>query len=435
MTKMPIQITTEEFETSSTSPNDEYTSPHSYAQNHNLSTSGASMAHNGNNSAATEKLVLVSFSSDELYVPTDSLMSLTTGILEEITTSDNPSPFSPLLRLENNTLSGTHMLPATINIMQQAEIVFGVLSLIISILGTIGNILSIIVMSQKSFKAMPISKVIRFLGFCDSIYLLLSLNQHDWFIKLINVDIRSFSNLSCKLFLWSSKTSATVSIWMLIIITVYRFITMMFSNPSPYLVFTTQKIYIAIASIAIAIGSLHLGICHYSDGLVQGVCTINANKDKLTAVLMAILVCIYTVIPTLVLVILNAAIVIKLCLRKTSKAITSSVHVPGISAMLGAVVIAYLILTAPLALCHTIALKMGEDLYTTHQVRLFIAGKLAQVLSKTNCAVNFYIYVILCRNFRKEIKQMFNCSKHSALIHPMALQLPQRGQRDAHANI
>ena len=413
--------------------NDEDTSPNSYIQNQNISMSGTSLAQGGTYSP-TNDFVLVSLSSDELYPTEDSLMLSTTGILEEITTSDDPGSFSPLNLWENKTLTGAHMF-ATIKLMEQTKTVIGVLSLIVSILGTMGNILSIIVMSRKSFKAMPISKVIRFLGICDLIYLIVSLNNDNWFIKLINVDIRSFSNLSCKIFNCTSKTSGLVAILMLVVITVYRFITTMVSNPSPCLVFTTKKVYIMIAIITISIGSYNIVLSHHSDRLVQGVCTMYAKKDKITAILVAILVGLINITSPLVLIILNAAIAIKLYLRKrNNNAITSQIQTSEVSAMLGAVIIAYLILASPLVACHGIAFRMGESLFTTQNVHLFIAGEVSRLLFKTNCAVNFYIYVSLCRTFRNEIKQMFHSKMHSALVHPMALQPQEERQSIDNSN-
>ena len=124
----------------------------------------------------------------------------------------------------NSTASMT-LMPIEGNLLhEQVSRVVGPIALTITVLGTIGNILAICVMSRQSFKPMAISRIIRMLGVCDTLYLLVSMCHHSWFNTLIDIDIRSSSDTSCKTFMWFTTTSAIISVWMIVLLTIYRFV-------------------------------------------------------------------------------------------------------------------------------------------------------------------------------------------------------------------
>ena len=88
----------------------------------------------------------------------------------------------------------------------------------------------------------------------------------------------------------------------------------------------------------------------------------------------------------------------------------------SVSAMVLAIVAIYLLLYFPIVLCHVTARAMSESLQTTQIDSLYIAGQVAGLLVRVNCAINFILYVLLCKTFLNEAKKMFSSCRRSRRV-------------------
>ena len=91
------------------------------------------------------------------------------------------------------------------------------------LLGTIGNILSIVVLTRKSIKISTTALYLTFLAFSDLLVLYTGLLRQ-WIIYVFKYDVRHVSEAVCKIHIWLLYTSLDFSAWILIAVTLERVI-------------------------------------------------------------------------------------------------------------------------------------------------------------------------------------------------------------------
>jgi hypothetical protein len=91
------------------------------------------------------------------------------------------------------------------------------------VLGTVGNSLSIIVLTRKSIRSSTTAFYLTVLAFSDLIVLFAGLLRQ-WIIYLFDVDIRKLTEVGCKINIWLVYSSLHFSAWILIVLTLERVI-------------------------------------------------------------------------------------------------------------------------------------------------------------------------------------------------------------------
>ena len=69
---------------------------------------------------------------------------------------------------------------------------------LLSVFGTVGNVLSIIVMTRKSMRSNTMALMLTVLAVVDTLVLWVDMLRQ-YLNKIHDIDLRSFSNISCKL--------------------------------------------------------------------------------------------------------------------------------------------------------------------------------------------------------------------------------------------
>ena len=134
-----------------------------------------------------------------------------------------------------------------------------------------------------------------------------------------------------------------------------------------------------------------------------------------TTILSSIFSFCITLFPFVFIAIFNISITIKLHVHRNGSN-TRQVPTSSVSAMVLAIVVAYLLLYFPIVLCHIVARIMSESLQTTQITSLYIAGQVAGLLVRVNCAINFILYVFLCKTFLNEAKKMFSSCRRTRRV-------------------
>ena len=294
----------------------------------------------------------------------------------------------------------------------QVQNIIGPIMFIIVLFGLCGNMTSIAVMSTKQFRSMAISRPIRCLAVSDSLYLIFIINNQIWFHDLIGVDIRTLSDAACKIVNWMTRSTAIVSAWMVILLAAERFCAIWFFQMSKQM-FSVLKMTISIVIIILITSIFNAVWTNYSDGIVNGMCLPNVYGGQVTKNFLAACVFLYVGIPAPILFILNLMIIIKLYMHKKKSGSCGSVKIPHmrITGMLLSVTTVFILFVPPIALCHMVAQMLGENLFASNQLPLYIVGQAAQLLFVGNCAINFYLYVVMGSTFRNKLISMlcFRC--------------------------
>ncbi|KAH3709262.1 hypothetical protein DPMN_068724 [Dreissena polymorpha] len=91
------------------------------------------------------------------------------------------------------------------------------------LLGTIGNSLSILVLTRRSIRVSTTALLLTVLA-CSDLLVLYSGLLRQWLIYLFNTDVRHISEAGCKIHTWLVYSSLDFSAWILIILTLERVI-------------------------------------------------------------------------------------------------------------------------------------------------------------------------------------------------------------------
>ncbi|XP_060578208.1 uncharacterized protein LOC132735284 [Ruditapes philippinarum] len=94
---------------------------------------------------------------------------------------------------------------------------------ILIILGTFGNVMSICVLLRPKFRFSTAMFYLTCLSFGDLFTLYTGLLRY-WIIKAFDVDVRSFSNASCKIHAFLVYLSLDFTVWVLVTVTIDRFL-------------------------------------------------------------------------------------------------------------------------------------------------------------------------------------------------------------------
>lgn len=265
---------------------------------------------------------------------------------------------------------------------RQIQNIFGPIMFSVVLLALLGNMTSIVVMTTKAFRYLSISRVIRCLAVSDSLYLICAINNQIWFRDMIGVDMPSLSVAWCRVINWSTRSTAIFSAWMVVLLAAERFFAIWFFEMARN-VFSVKKMTGCIFVIIVITSCFNAVWTVYSDNLVGGRCVANARGDAVTRHFLVACTFLYVGIPAPTLLILNTLIAIRLHRHmKTAATVSGSVAIPHhrITAMLMGVTTVFLLFVPPIALGHMIGQLLGQNLFATQDMRLFIVGQTAQLL-------------------------------------------------------
>lgn len=139
---------------------------------------------------------------------------------------------------------------------------FDCISMVIAVLGTIGNLLTFVVFSRKRFKNYSFSLYLRIMVISDTIVLLHSVRI--FCTTVLNMDISLVSDLICKLSDYSNYVAAALSVWLLALVSFDRLISIVF--PFRFLIFKKRHFQLIVVSVLIAYSLfLYLPMPIYTD--------------------------------------------------------------------------------------------------------------------------------------------------------------------------
>lgn len=309
---------------------------------------------------------------------------------------------------------------------------------ILILLGTVGNSLSILVLTRKSIRSSTTALYLTVLAFSDLLVLYSGLLRQ-WIRFLFNEDVRHVSQFGCKLNIWLVYSSLDFSAWILIAVTLERVISAWLPHNAKTV--CTRK---SAAAFLISIGVFVLVLnSHLLYGMVfktsYGITgEVELRKcveiDDDYAVFFNktwpwIDLCAFCAIPFTVIVIGNCLILFKVIKsqRKTKSRIvptiqngttpisSSSGHSgskqSSMTAMLFTLNVVFLVTTSPVSIYnigYTNWIK-GADLQKFAELDLWWA--IVNMFMYTNNSLNFLLYCLSGTRFRREVVRIFTIRK------------------------
>ncbi|KAK3594349.1 hypothetical protein CHS0354_019258 [Potamilus streckersoni] len=302
--------------------------------------------------------------------------------------------------------------------------------------GTVGNILSIIVLTRRSIRSSTTALYLTVLAFSDLVVLYTGLLRQ-WLNFLWQEDVRNISELSCKIHLWFVYISLDFSAWILIAVTLERVISSWFPHSAKSLCSRKRAASLMIAIfIFLLILNGHL-LFGFGDvvSTEEGQTTVkkckvknNAYKDFFSYVWPWIDLCIFCLIPFVILFTGNVCILIKVIqsAKRTRQVAPmggmqhhrTSNKQSSLTAMLFTLNVVFLLCTSPISV-YNIGYSQWEQGAATHDYAVLnLWWAICSLLMYVNNSLNFLLYCLSGSRFRQEVKNLF-CWKRQANISPL----------------
>jgi growth hormone secretagogue receptor len=289
---------------------------------------------------------------------------------------------------------------------------------ILVIIGTVGNIISLIVLLKPKHRHTSVGRVLTILSITD-LCLLLVCAFNNLTVFVFGSDIRDSSNYACKILVFTAFSLGQLSALCIVILSVNRLISVCL----PFKVKSICTLRNTNLSLAGAVAISVVVNCHALIGLgvnEQGDCVQIKEIYDLRPVKMWINLQIAFLFftPIICVVIINVGIISTLLYKaKKSKLISSNagrfqVNASKTTKVLCILCVVYLFSIAPLGLFNIMYDGKQLDYGTDHNdavILLFYA--VAFVAFCFNSSVNFLLYFLSGSKFRNDVKELFSVKK------------------------
>ncbi|KAK6177803.1 hypothetical protein SNE40_015834 [Patella caerulea] len=292
---------------------------------------------------------------------------------------------------------------------------------ILLLLGTIGNVLTIVVFSRKAFRS-TISIYLTLLAVSDTVVLYSGILRQ-WLYYLTEYDIRSYHIVTCKLLTWLIYTSLDISAWTIVAVTIERLISVYV--PHKVKTFCTTKVCYFVLSFVIVACSLVNG--HFLVGLeLLEVAVDSFNCATNNAGYLTFLediwpwmdLCVYSLIPTGLIIVGNALLIRKVffstlqtqqSMSDKRQQLNRQKKMSSMTTMLISISILFLICTTPVSI-HIILSSYLPSPTPEQKAEQSLIWCVENLLMYSGNAINFILYCFSGSRFRKEISAILKKS-------------------------
>ena len=291
----------------------------------------------------------------------------------------------------------------------------------IVVCGTLGNIMSFIVLLRRRMRKRSMYLYLALLAWADTGVLYLSAFK-TWLRVTTGFELLHQSAASCKLVMLFLLFCLDLSAWLIVLITAERFAVVWFPFRASYmfslkrgLILMTVTMILSLTYNLHVLWTIHL-VKHspkhtYCSGL--------KNDFFMEQVFNPLNLAVYSIVPFIIVVCLNAANLYKVVhpFRSHSPGVDSTMvrHTPGnspshqkTSSLLMTVSFAWLVLTCPFALW---SLVPHDHTDARHKANTFLAKIICFIFMYLNHSINFFLYCITGRKFRKELTSLIQWLK------------------------
>ena len=286
-----------------------------------------------------------------------------------------------------------------------------IITLIILLIGTVGNIMSLIVLSRKKLRQKNIG--VYLIALCVSDLLVLYIALFAYLLAFTSIYGENYEKVNCHIMRFFRILSIECSSWITVAITVqrtfavYRPLSTYLSSSSRYA--TPIKVLSLMFVVLAVICAIYTSSFSYENTICKG-------PHKLVRLFLFSLI--YSFLPAVILIVCNVAIVLKVYRRPV---VGQTPHLVANSAqtirLVLAINIMFLICTLPSSILFTFANSMV--------VESKIITLILKIILSVNNAFNFVLYIVTSQSFREEIKFMCKSRKNSnifAISHEIELQ-------------
>ena len=317
---------------------------------------------------------------------------------------------------------------------------------ILLIVGTFGNIFSFVILAKNMMK-MSTYSYLAVLAIMDISVLYIGLLRV-WLGQL-TVDIFATANWLCKLMNFLSYVCSDSSVWLIIAVTVERYIAVCFPLRAPRMCNTRRALVVIISIIFVLclvnahmLWTVELSYTDYNNSMVPK-CEHGADhKTLIKEIWPWVDAAIYSFIPFVIITFLNIQIIRQVLYSRKQRSalqqltVTSKVngivyktrakrHCEGskkLTCMLLAVSFTFLFTTLPMNVLQIVSAFIvpkvddGSKEYASRYAKIILARTVFELLMYVNHSINFFLYCATGRKFRLQFKVMTSLCCQGKLI-------------------
>ncbi|XP_046559839.1 neuromedin-U receptor 2-like [Haliotis rubra] len=304
---------------------------------------------------------------------------------------------------------------------ETAKLLWQIISPILLLVGTVGNLLSIVVLTRGKMRS-NMSKYLTCLAVADLAVLLLGLPR-EWVRAVFDKDIRDIHGAACKIHTWLLYSSLHASAWILVSVTIER--TVFVYRPLRYRIMCTKRVAtFSVALVVCACLLLNFQILFLMEHTETdpGVYECDSAYDHFyDNVFHWIDMCVWCIAPVVVHLVCNILIIYRLRTHartmsrhnSTARADRSRQRlITSMTTMLLSLNLVYLLCTLPVSVFF-----VGERYW-----KVMYPGKEAEAARELikacvslvmylNTSTNFITCLVKGKRFREEVRIIFTCQR------------------------
>ena len=300
-----------------------------------------------------------------------------------------------------------------------ADILLLVAPPLILVIGTIGNILILVVLSRRSLRTSCCSVFLRVLAVADTIVLYSGLWPYIMRHILDDQTLLS-SDAYCKGRAFTFYLASHFAVWILVAVAIERLIGVcspmkLHTMCSPTIVGSTVVVMLITLTM---LDTLLLFMVKSErrvdpdDNHVDYYCDSTQEPffHFARAVWPWIDFAVYSAVPFVIMFVSNLCIIYKLCQSAAQRRISCvgpPIDTSGLTAMLVTVCVTFLILTAPLTTYIIVESRFTIVPGTDFEAKMLFAHSVTRMLAFINHAVNFFLYCLCAAEFRRNLRELF----------------------------
>ncbi len=326
--------------------------------------------------------------------------------------------------------NATRRIPRTMNAypeFQASMVIVHYVFPAVILVGTVGNVLSFMVLVRRRVRDTSVYTYLAALACADNVVLYLSAFK-TWIRAVFKWELLHVSDVGCRIIMWIFLVSIHMSAWLVVAMTTDRFLVVWFPfKASIWCSSRRARIVTLVMTFVIMLYNLHvfwtLGLRSYRGGKVTA-CGPSMDDTFMENIFPVMKLISYSVLPFMIVLILNLAITIKLWTNRAairraasdSEAGSSSRSAQNrITIMLLTVSFMWLVLTGPFTLWSVLKIPRGS---LRARAQIFLFRTFCFLLLYVNHGINFYLYCLAGRRFRQDLKDVLcgPCQKKQRVL-------------------
>ncbi|KAK3086233.1 hypothetical protein FSP39_015597 [Pinctada imbricata] len=310
-------------------------------------------------------------------------------------------------------------------------------------IGIIGNVLSFYILRHKTMTRHTTNLFLAVLSIADSQVLFIGLFRK-WIDVLIGTDIQTESDFLCRTVAVVAYTSSQFSVWLIVSVTVERYIVVCHALRASRIcnIRRSRKLVVSLALVLFALNfhfffTIGVQTEIFQDDVVKRCDALSSFHTLVTKVWPWIDALVYSIMPTLTIIVLNVLIIRQVLIATYGRGILQNGHLiqvevrrqrtkdsnAKLTIMLLTVSFTFLVTTLPMNIVMITSLfSVSEDSDPRNDAKMWLIRTTAELLMYLNHSINFFLYCATGQKFRnivirlicrRSISNASNMSDHS----------------------